>query len=112
MPQTAILFLTQSERIRNSYLYMRQTVASTPWPESEISLRHISKGFRAFTGRTKQGIRLGAMRKEIEKVYGLPSKVRGPQGKPFALIYQRKGLGFILDDGRLTGIQAWKPDNN
>lgn len=66
-------------------------------------------GFRAFTGRTKEGITPGSAREDIERAYGPPDRIRGPyEDKTMILIYDSTGLGFFLTDGQVTGIQAKK----
>jgi hypothetical protein len=69
----------------------------------------ILPGFRAFTGRTREGIAIGAAREDVERAYGPPGRIRGPyQDKTMILIYDSTGLAFFLTDGRVTAIQADK----
>ncbi len=70
----------------------------------------VRPGFRAFTGRTKEGIALGAAREDIERAYGPPDRIRGPyEDKTMALLYHSMGLAFVLTNGQVTAIDARKP---
>jgi len=65
-----------------------------------------SIGIRRFPGETKENIALGATLDEVREAYGKPSRSRGPSDSPFALIYGDKGVAFILEEARVTGISV------
>jgi hypothetical protein len=71
------------------------------------------EGYRAFAGRTKEGIAFGATRADIEQAYGVPERIRGPykyeEYNEVYLLYGSKRLYFGLRDGEVNFIQAKKP---
>lgn len=68
-----------------------------PFPLAEIA---------TFTGRTKQGIAMGARRKEIEATYGTPTSVTA-QGPLSVLQYDDFGVLFTLKSNRLVKFSTY-----
>ena len=63
-------------------------------------------GMQPFTGKTAEGIAIGATAEEIEKVYGAPDHKSEIQPRMFLLRYNRLGLDFQGNEGRLWLIVA------
>lgn len=68
-----------------------------PFPLAEIA---------TFTGRTKQGIAMGASRKEIEAIYGKPSSVTA-QGPLTVLQYDDFAVFFTVKSNQLVKFSTY-----
>jgi hypothetical protein len=69
-------------------------------------------GMRPFTGKTSEGIGIGATRQEIERVYGPPlnqSELTASGDPSPSLYYKHLQTVFQLEDGRLWGLSLDKP---
>ena len=71
-----------------------------PFPLAEIA---------TFTGRTKEGLAIGASRKEIETTYGQPSSVN-TQGPLTVLQYDNVAAIFTLKSNRLVKFSTYALD--
>lgn len=69
----------------------------------------VFQGFKAFSGRTSEGVSLGSTQEQVEKAYGPPEKVRKLDKNLSALGYDSKGLWFLVTDGKVTSIEAKGP---
>ncbi len=68
--------------------------------------RPVILGFKAFSGRTSEGIALGSTRQQVERIYGTPKRIRKLDEKSVLLNYDVLGLWFLIDDGTVTYIEA------
>jgi outer membrane lipoprotein-sorting protein len=68
-------------------------------------------GMRPFTGKTAEGIGIGATAEEIERTYGPPDAKGDPSPGVFLIHYLDLGLSFQGDKGRLWLIMARAPDD-
>jgi hypothetical protein len=63
---------------------------------------------RAFQGKTREGIRLGATPDEVLKAYGKPD-TQNDSSSYAALTYQKRGLIFEFRHGKLASISVHSP---
>lgn len=63
-----------------------------------------------FSGRTKEGIGIGAAREEIVAAYGQPDRISTGSGVPFeSLHYDKLQAKFIINEDRLMSITLNAP---
>jgi hypothetical protein len=67
-------------------------------------------GMQPFTGKTAEGIAMGATAEEIENTYGPPDAKSDFSAGVFFIHYRDLGLSFHTDEGRLWLIMAGAPD--
>jgi hypothetical protein len=63
---------------------------------------------RAFTGKTAEGIGMGAKRQQIEKAYGKPDESADLDARQLMLRYDSLGADFRLFNGRLSWMTVRK----